>query len=406
MATAVLLVIDAMGISTWEYLLGKFHGEAHFPNLSRLGLGMVLGGQYGSYFDRSDPGSSAMVLSQASASADSVIGHREMVGIIDARTYNLFPDGFPVRYIAELERRIGRKTMFNRMGGGVEVIEENAVEHAATGHPIVYASKCDPLLQVAMDEEVIAVAEQHKIADIALALALETGIPITRAIARSYVRREGEYVRTANRHDAVLPLPSGARTLVDILNHHGIWTVSVGKPSNLVNTPFDEEFHLVDPCDLDPRYGLRFVHPRKKDTNPFTVQGVLKALDGARTERGTKGTFIFANLVDTDSLYGHTRDVQGAVDSLMEIDRILPLMEGALRPGDLLMVTADHGMEHRFDYGYHHKEPVPLLMESIGANDALPRIGLSEGLTGIGALVARKFDYEDEFRRSITRIPG
>jgi phosphopentomutase len=402
MATVLVLVIDAMGITTLEYLLGKSEGEVRFPNFSRLGLGTLLDNKHKPRFGPSHS-SSAVRLNQASASADSVIGHREMVGIIDARTYNLFPNGFPAEYIAALEKRIGRKIIFNRMAGGMEAIKENAKEHEVTGHPIVYASKCDPLIQIAMNEEIIPVAEQHKIADIALSLALEMNVPVTRAIDRAYVRRDGEYMRTANRHDAVLPLPRGAHTLVDILKDHGVWTVSVGKPSDLINTSFDQEFHLSNPRDLDSRLGLRFVHPKKKDTNPFTVQGVLNALADARSSHPEKGTFIFANLVDTDSLYGHTRDIEGALDSLMETDRILPLIEAALRPGDLLVITADHGMDHRSDYGYHHKEPVPLLVEHISADD-VPRADRSEGLTEVGALVARMFGCEDEFRRSIIRI--
>ena len=41
-ATALLLVIDAMGIPTLEYLIDHFPGNLHFPNLSRLGLGLLM----------------------------------------------------------------------------------------------------------------------------------------------------------------------------------------------------------------------------------------------------------------------------------------------------------------------------------------------------------------------------
>ncbi len=405
-ATALLLVIDAMGIPTLEYLIDHFPGNLHFPNLSRLGLGLLMPPRHSCRFYPHGRRICAGRRDQVSASADSVIGHREMMGVVDGRTYNLFPDGFPAGYIAELERRIGRRTMFNRMGGGVEVIKLIAAEHAATGCPGVYASICDPLIQIAMDEAVISVPEQHQIADIALALALETGIPITRAIARSYVCRDGDYTRTPNRHDAVLPLPKGARTLVHILRERGVRTVSVGKPSDLVGVAFDQEIHLAEPNDLDPRLDLRFAHPKRKDNNPYTTQGVLNAIADARSSASqTSGTFIFANWVDGDALYGHTRDVEGALRSLEEIDRVLPLIEGALAPGDILIITADHGMEHRADYGYHHREPVPRLVERIGFNPML-RTNQSRGLTEVGDLIAQMFGCEGEFRQNIVRIPA
>lgn len=409
MATALLLVIDATGITTLEYLLDCFPGRLHFPNLGRLGLGLLLGNRHRNRFGESGPGVYAARRDQASASADSAIGHREMMGFIDGRVYNLFPNGFPANYIAALEARIGRKTMFNRMGGGMEVIRLTAEEHIATGKLAIYASKCDPVIQLAANEAIIPVAEQRQNADTALALALEMGIPITRAIARPYVCRDGGYMRTANRHDAVQPLPTGARTLVDILRDRGIWTVSVGKPSDLVGSRFNEEIHLTNPSDLDGRVGLRFVHPQRKDTNPYTTQGVLNALAAARlSDRREKGTFVFANWVDNDALNGHELNVEGALRALEEIDRVLPFIEAALAPGDVLLITADHGMEQRDGYGYHHREPVPRLVERIGRQgDARPlRSGCSAGLTEVGDLIAQMFGCSEEFRRSIARIPA
>ncbi|PIU20551.1 MAG: hypothetical protein COT18_01665, partial [Elusimicrobia bacterium CG08_land_8_20_14_0_20_59_10] len=358
---ALLLVIDAVGLSTLEYLLGSYPGKVKLPNLSKLGLGeIVLPGFKKRFSPASSQKAYAARVSQVSATADSLVGHREMMGVIDNRTYSLFNDGFGKKYLAELARRIGRGTFYNKMAGGMEAIELNAAEHERTGMPIAYASKCDPLIQLAMNEAVIPVPEQHKIADTAFALAMEMGIPITRAIARSYIRNaQGEVIRTSNRHDSVLPI--GQKTLVDVLNEHAVWTVAVGKTSDLVNTAYRARIKLNHEVFLDPELGLRFVHAKKKDTNPFGIQGTVNALLAAHTVYRPKGTFIFTNLVDTDSVYGHSRDVEGTVKSLEEIDRTLPLLTGGLEKGDLLIITADHGMLHREDYGYHNNEPLPFI---------------------------------------------
>ncbi|HAH05110.1 MAG TPA: hypothetical protein DCM05_01070 [Elusimicrobia bacterium] len=402
----LLLVMDAVGVSTLEYLLDRFPGKVSLPNLSRLGLGRILDERFAARLGRDARKSYAIRLRQASASADSVIGHREMMGIVDPRTFNLFPQGFGRDYLSALEERIGRKTIFNRMAGGMEAIELNADEHERTGRPIVYASKCDPLIQIAANEKVIPVKEQHAIADAAFELALEMGIPVTRAIARTYLRSpEGEIVRTANRHDAVLPL--GGKTLVDVLYAQGVWTSAVGKTSDLVNTQYHEKTKLTDPLFVDPALKLRFVHPKRKDTNPFTTQGVVNALKAARCLYRPRGTFLFANLVDTDSLYGHTRDVEGAVRCVEEIDRVIPLFESLLSKDDLLLLTADHGMQHRADYGYHNNEPLPLIAERIGADAKLGglRTGKGRSLCEVGWLAAQMFGCGKDYSKACAFRP-
>jgi phosphopentomutase len=394
--TAVLIVIDALGLDTLDYLLSRSSKKASLPNLVRLGLGELLPGRLG----RVKPKGWALRVNQASASADSVVGHREMMGVVDPRTFDLFPDGFPKGYIRALEKAIGRKTLFNRMAGGMEAIELNAREHEKTGRPIVYASKCDPLIQLAMDEAVVPVAEQHAIADTAFRLALDMGVPVTRAIARAYFRSGGEFVRTINRHDAVLPL-SGP-TLVDVLYRKGVWTVAVGKTADLVNTAYHEKVKLSDPRLLDPALGLRFVHPKGKDANPYSIQGVVNAVVSAKALYRPAGTFVFANLVDTDSLYGHARDVDGALASVEETDRLVPAIESRLEPGDLLMVAADHGMRHGDDYGYHNKEPLPLLAERIGRRGLGGlKPGLAPGLAEAGSLLAQAFGCGREFLEAL-----
>ncbi len=407
-ATVLLVVIDAVGITTLEYLLDNFKGKINLANLSRLGLGRILSPRFAGRLGPDGGKSYAACVSQASASADSVVGHREMVGIIDPRTYDLFPDGFPKDYIAAFERKIGRKTIFNRMAGGMEAIELNASEHERTGCPIIYASKCDPLIQIAMNENVIPVTEQHRIAETAFELAMEMKIPVTRAISRAYVKSpQGEIIRTANRHDAVLPMEG--KTLVDILCAKGVRTVAVGKISDLVNADYHEKIKLNDPASLAPGLGLRFVHPRKKDTNPYIVQGIVNALVSALKDASASppaerlsrrdGTFIFANLVDTDSLYGHTKDIEGGLRCIEETDRMIPVFEKNLNEGDTLIFTADHGMEHRSDYGYHNKEPLPLIVEKIGCNLKLGGIKTGKGktLAEAGYIVAQAFGCEEEY---------
>ncbi|MBI4803568.1 MAG: hypothetical protein HY796_13700 [Elusimicrobia bacterium] len=397
---ALILVIDAVGVSTMEHLLRNYDKKVKLPNFSRLGLGEIVSPEFKKRFGPYAGKAYAAAVTQVSATADSLIGHREMMGVIDGRTYGLFENGFSKEYIGALEKRIGRGTFYNKMAAGMEAIEINAAEHERTGKPIVYASKCDPLIQLAMNEEVIPVVEQHRIADAAFALALELGVAVTRAIARSYVKTaDGGIVRTSNRHDAVLPI--GQKTLVDVLHDHDVWTVAVGKTSDLVNTAYHAKIKLNRKSFIDPKLNLRFVHPGKKDTNPYCVQGTVNALAGARHIYRPRGTFIFANLVDTDSVYGHTRDIAGAVHAIEEIDRVIPLFESRLDRGDLFIITADHGMEHKADYGYHSNEPLPFIAARKGFDRRLGglKTNVCPGLTDIGNVAAQFFGLEKEYQK-------
>lgn len=401
---AVILVIDAVGLSTFKYLFAKYGKKTRLVNLAALGLGEILDKESAKYLPGKYAGKALpLAVEQVSATADSLIGHREMMGVIDNRTYELFYNGFPAEYLKALEEAVGRKTFFNKMAGGVEAIEQNAQRHEKTGELIVYASKCDPLIQIAMNEDIIPVKEQHFIADTAFKIGREMGIPITRCIARSYVRRNGEIIRTSNRHDAVLPVEQ--KTLVDIMNENHVWTVAVGKTSDLVNTHYNAKIKIVNKIFLDPSLKLKFVHPKSKDTNPFGIQGTINALNAKKSVYRPKGTFIFTNLVDTDSLYGHTRDVAGAIKSIEEIDRTLPLIMKAMDKGDLLIITADHGMEHREDYGYHNNEPLPFIVYRKGFDKKLGglKTGKMPGLTDMGNLVAQYFKIEKEYQSVVKR---
>lgn len=392
--TVLLMVLDAVGATTLEYLLAHGARKVDLPNLSEMGLGNVLSKKFR---DRVAPCRQARfsrAITQASAYPDSTIGHREMVGVVDPRTYQLFPNGFPEDFVRALAEEIGRDLIFNKMAGGMEAIEENMDLHEKTGSPILYASKCDPVLQLAMDEGVVPVPEQHHIVDASFALARRMGLKITRSIGRSYTIRDGAVFRTPNRHDCTLPLDKP--TLVGIVRGMGVRAVSIGKAAELVGAEFDDVIKLTDPGLLDPALGFGFVDGKRRDTNPYSIQGTINALSAAGSVPRPKGTFIFANCVDADSLFGHTMDVEGTLSSIEEFDRMLPKITGLLAPGDLIIITADHGMEYREDYGYHSLEPVPMLAAVSGARFDL-ELFERETLALAGYLAAQVFGCEDEY---------
>ena len=76
-----------------------------------------------------------------------------------------------------------------------------------------------------------------------------------------------------------------------------------------------------------------------------------------QVERGV----IFTNLIDFDMEYGHRLDVSGFARALERFDAELALLLAALSPGDLLLITADHGCDPTTAGSDHSREYVPLL---------------------------------------------
>ena len=85
----------------------------------------------------------------------------------------------------------------------------------------------------------------------------------------------------------------------------------------------------------------------------------------ARGEAGD-GDFVFANYVDFDTLWGHTRDVAGYARALEAFDARVPEITGRLRTGDLLVLTADHGNDPTHPGTDHTRERVPVLAAAPG----------------------------------------
>jgi phosphopentomutase len=272
-------------------------------------------------------------MAEQSPGKDSVTGHWEMMGLVLDRPFPTFPAGFSAELIQEFERRIGRRSLGNTVASGTGIIDALGEEHMRTGFPIVYTS-ADSVFQIAAHESIIPIPELYRICEVAFDLA-GRGLGVGRVIARPFVGEPGAFVRTANRHDYALE-PFGD-TLLDRLKKAGHPVVAVGKIRDL-----------------------------------FAGRGVTKAIhtvsddDGmdaiAREMREASGGLIFANLVDFDAKYGHRNDVAGYAENLERFDARLAGVYARLRPGDVLMVTADHGNDPTTPSTDHAREYVPVLL--------------------------------------------
>ena len=71
---------------------------------------------------------------------------------------------------------------------------------------------------------------------------------------------------------------------------------------------------------------------------------------------------MFVNLIETDQVYGHRKDVQPAFTvRSATIDADWRGCSRGMRAGDLLIVTADHGVDPAHPGTDHTREYAPLL---------------------------------------------
>jgi len=333
--------------------------ELHLPNLVKLGLANIK--PIDGLTAAAEPTASYGKCALASPGKDTTTGHWEMVGIHLDKPFPLFPNGFPPQILNEFERISGRGVLGNKAASGTEIIKDLGEQHMRTGSPIVYTS-ADSVFQIAAHEEVIPLWEQYKMCECARSI-LRGPFEVGRVIARPFTGSPGAFTRTSNRRDFAVPPPKGM--LLDQLDEAGLAVYSVGKI-------------------FDVFLG-RGIGPHEKTKN--NADGMAKTMEAL--EEVTHG-LIFTNLVDFDQQYGHRNDVEGYAKALQEVDAWLPGLVEKLNPGDLLILTADHGCDPTTPGTDHTREYVPVLAYAprhpLGAG-----LGTRATLSDIGQTVAQNF---------------
>jgi phosphopentomutase len=331
------------------------------PNLVRLGLANIKPLEYLS--PPPHPIGSFGKGTTVSPGKDTTTGHWEMAGIWLDQAFPVYPHGFPPRLIQEFERRIGRRTLGNKPASGTEIIKELGEEHVRIGFPIVYTSG-DSVFQIAAHEDVIPIAELYRMCEIARAL-LDGPNRVGRVIARPFTGVPGSFRRTERRHDYAVEPPRPM--LLDVLADLRIPVLGVGKIHDIYNG----------------RGVSNYV------TTKNNSDGVAKLTEALL--RQSSG-LIFANLVDFDMLYGHRKDVEGFARSLEEFDALLGPFLSAMRPSDLLLITADHGCDPDpvNPTTDHSREYVPILAYHPGSPGGA-NLGIRSTLADMGQTIADNF---------------
>lgn len=338
------------------------------PELQKLGLGNIR--SLPNLSPAQTPAASFGKAAIFSNGKDTTVGHWEMTGVVTAEPFPTYPDGFPESVLRPFRKAIGRDVLGNKAASGTEIIRELGTEHLRTGNPIVYTS-ADSVFQIAAHEDVIPLKELYRICKIARAI-LDGPNRVARVIARPFIGEPGRFQRTGNRKDFAIQPPG--KTLLDHLKEAGIGTVGIGKVPSIFD--FRGFTDWVDAHD-----------------NPSVIDQTIGVL-----RRPVEG-LVFANLGDFDMLWGHRRDSGAYARGLEYFDSRIPDILEALKDGDCLILTADHGCDPTAPGSDHTREYVPVLVYGKGLKGGM-NLGVRSSLADIGQTIAANFDIKLSFGTS------
>jgi phosphopentomutase len=345
---------------------GVREGPLLLPNMAALGLGQAMrlagGSTPESLRTGERPAGIYGAASEVSRGKDTPSGHWEIAGVPVVFDWGYFPqegEAFAPQLVAEIcDRGDIPGILGNCHASGTEIIARHGEEHIRTGQPICYTSS-DSVFQIAAHETHFGLDRLYALCETVREIV--DPLNIGRVIARPFVGEDaGTFERTGNRRDySVLPPEP---TLLDRAKEAGRNVIAVGKIG-----------------DIFAHQGITDL--RKASGNEALFDRTLEAIDDA-----SDGDMVFTNFVDFDMLYGHRRDVPGYAAALEHFDRRLPEISVRLKPGDIALITADHGCDPTWRGSDHTRERVPIL--AFGPN-VIPRsIGVRDTFADIGESVA------------------
>ncbi len=355
---------DDLGADTLGHISESVE-EFNIPNLQKLGLSNLKKLKQVAAVE--NPTGLYCALCEASNGKDTMTGHWEMMGVLTEKPFITFTEnGFPDELIKELEKRTGRQIIGNKSASGTAILDELAEQEINEGKLIVYTS-ADSVLQICGNEETMGLENLYRYCEIARELTMKDEWRVGRVIARPYIgKKEGEFVRTSNRHDYALK-PTNP-TVLNALKDAGYDVISVGK----INDIFVGE-------------GIT-----ESNRSKSSVHGMEQTIEIAK--RDFNG-LCFTNLVDFDALWGHRRNPKGYAREIEMFDEKLGELLEVLREDDLVILTADHGNDPTYKGTDHTREKVPFLVYS----PSLDRAGIlpeQNSFAIIGATIADNFGVD------------
>ena len=375
-----LLVLDGVGVgslpdaaqygdaecNTLSHLC-EAAGGIRLPNLENLGLGHL--GEFPGVRSIAQPEGCFGRMGFASKGKDSVAGHWE-IACCPLDEESGVRGGFTPALVDMITGAIGRKTLGNWVGSRLDSLHELIAEHKRSGSPIVWIDDVGAI-HLAVHEAVVPAEELYRMGR-DIRRVLKSQFPVLRIVTHPFNHHAGSLFSEERRRHFVTEPPGP--TLLDQLSRASQLVIGIGKVGDL--------------------FSGRGV------TRSALVSGYREALDEllglfSRVPRG----LLFATIEVL------TPGLEESVHALEEVDRRLADFQRKLKPGDALIITADHGCDLSRPAPGHSREYVPLLITgpklARGVNLGSRATAADLGQTIGEALGAAKIPAGDSFLDSM-----
>jgi phosphopentomutase len=373
----ILLVVDGLGVGATEdaseYGDATAHTLAHLaesagglslPTLESLGLGHV--SAIRGVRSMAQPVGCFGRLGFKSKGVDSLIGHWEIAGCLTMEEERTFPNGYSPEIRASLEKAIGHTIMGGEVSSAEEALKKYGASHLSSGAPIVWTDGRQTCHVAAHDQIWNVDLLYQRCRDARKAVKDSWGM--RRLVAHPLIGSSGSLELGPGRRDFAGEAP--APTMLDVLNRASQILIGVGKVGDLFGG------RGLTRTALAPRW-----------TDALgEVRGMFN-----KVPRG----LLFAGLDVIGS------DAGTSVAAIQDFDRRLPDLLDQLRPGDLFIVTGDHGRDPDKPHALPTREYVPLLITgpklaqgvNLGTRPTAADLGqtIVEGLKGGSLTVGESF---------------
>lgn len=365
------------------------------PNLEKLGLGHL--GKYQKLKAVEKPIGSYGKMSEFSKGKDTTTGHWEMAGIYLNVPFPTYPEGFPPdvmdRFMKEAKVN---GYLGNYPASGTEILKDLGMLHLESGDPIIYTS-ADSVFQIAAHvglESKVTLGDLYRWCEVAREV-LRQEHEVSRVIARPFIGNSPETFKRVGEQRRDYALNPPEKTTLTRVREQGGLVVGVGKIEDIFNfQDLTHSNHTGNNTD-----GLAFLRELVNERVDFDKICLESKTLG---DYNANKQFIFVNLVDTDSIYGHRRDVNGYARALEQIDETLGFLIDDMKPDDLLMISADHGCDPTAPGSDHTREYVPILL--YGKRLPATNLGIRESFADIGRTVLAWLDLPVDGQRGVNML--
>lgn len=309
-------------------------------------------------------------MEEKSNAKDTLAGHWEMLGIETTEPFPVFTEtGFPQEMLDELSKIVGgKKILANASYSGTTVLDEFAQDELDDKGIIIYTSG-DSVMQICAHEEHTGLDKLYEWCEAARKLCnSKPEWKVGRIIARPYLGSNGKWTRTANRHDYAVHPPT--KLITDSLQEAGVQVTGVGKIRDI----FDGQ-------------GITDWKKGKSDDENMDITINIATGD-------TDNHFVFVNLVEFDSAFGHRRDADGYAENINRFDTKLAKLINAMKDDDLLLITSDHGNDPSWKGSDHTREHVPVTIFAKDFKGKPKKLDNFIGFATLGNLVAKNYGVE------------